>query len=66
MIPIRLDIDMQGRRLRDAFLWHKDESLCTPEIFAERLVCAHGFKRLCIVYIFQACILILSGDRQKG
>lgn len=42
MIPIRLDIDMQGRRLRDAFLWHKDESLCTPEIFAERLVCDEG------------------------
>lgn len=37
-VPIHLDIDIEGRRLRDSFLWHYDEYMCTPEIFAERLV----------------------------
>ena len=45
MIPIRLDIDMQGRRLRDAFLWDEHNELCTPEIFASRLVCDEGLPR---------------------
>jgi len=42
MIPIRLDIDMEGRRLRDAFLWREDEFLTTPEIFAEHLARDEG------------------------
>lgn len=37
LIPIRLDIEGEGHRLRDTFTWNKNETLITPEAFAELL-----------------------------
>jgi hypothetical protein len=30
-VPIRLDMDIEGQKLRDTFLWNKNESLLSPE-----------------------------------
>lgn len=37
LIPIRLDIEIDGQKLRDTFTWNKNEKLITPESFAEVL-----------------------------
>ena len=37
LVPIRLDMDIEGQKLRDTFLWNKNESLLTPDQFAEVL-----------------------------
>ena len=37
LIPIRLDIDIGGQKLRDTFTWNKNETLITPESFAHVL-----------------------------
>jgi len=37
LVPIRLDMDIEGQKLRDTFLWNKNENLLTPEQFAEVL-----------------------------
>ncbi|XP_046840485.1 SWI/SNF-related matrix-associated actin-dependent regulator of chromatin subfamily B member 1-A-like [Xenia sp. Carnegie-2017] len=37
LVPIRLDIDIEGQKLRDCFTWNKNETLITPETFAEVL-----------------------------
>lgn len=37
LIPIRLDMEFEGQKLRDCFTWNKNESLITPEAFAEIL-----------------------------
>ncbi|KAK3710163.1 hypothetical protein QZH41_010565 [Actinostola sp. cb2023] len=37
LVPIRLDIDIEGQKLRDTFTWNKNETLITPETFAEVL-----------------------------
>ena len=37
LIPIRLDMDIEGQKLRDTFTWNKAETLLTPEQFAEVL-----------------------------
>ncbi|KAK3084767.1 hypothetical protein FSP39_018532 [Pinctada imbricata] len=37
LIPIRLDMEYEGQKLRDCFTWNKNESLITPEQFAEIL-----------------------------
>jgi len=37
LIPIRLDIEIDGQKLRDTFTWNKNEKLITPEAFAEAL-----------------------------
>uniref|UniRef100_A0A7E4UM81 SWI/SNF-related matrix-associated actin-dependent regulator of chromatin subfamily B member 1 n=1 Tax=Panagrellus redivivus TaxID=6233 RepID=A0A7E4UM81_PANRE len=47
LVPIRLDLDIDGLRVRDTFCYNKNESLMTPEQFAEILVedleiTAHG------------------------
>jgi len=31
LVPIRLDMDIEGQKLRDTFLWNKAESLLSPE-----------------------------------
>ncbi|VDP08341.1 unnamed protein product [Soboliphyme baturini] len=36
-VPIRLDMEIDGIKLRDCFTWNKNEMLITPEIFAEVL-----------------------------
>ncbi|KAI8380723.1 hypothetical protein BD560DRAFT_386933 [Blakeslea trispora] len=35
LVPIRLDIDQDGYRVRDTFTWNLNESLISPEQFAE-------------------------------
>lgn len=37
LVPIRLDIEIDGQKLRDTFTWNKNERLITPEMFAEIL-----------------------------
>jgi len=37
LVPIRLDMDIEGQKLRDTFLWNKNESMMTPDQFAEVL-----------------------------
>ena len=36
-MPIRLDIEFDGVKLRDCFTWNRTEQLITPEQFAEIL-----------------------------
>jgi len=37
LVPIRLDMEIDGFKLRDCFTWNKNETLITPETFAELL-----------------------------
>lgn len=37
LVPIRLDMEIEGQKLRDTFTWNKNETLLTPEQFAEIL-----------------------------
>lgn len=37
LVPIRLDMEIDGFKLRDCFCWNKNETLITPEMFAEIL-----------------------------
>ncbi|XP_013144822.1 PREDICTED: SWI/SNF-related matrix-associated actin-dependent regulator of chromatin subfamily B member 1-A [Papilio polytes] len=37
LVPIRLDMEIEGQKLRDTFTWNKNESIITPEQFAEVL-----------------------------
>lgn len=37
LVPIRLDMEFEGQKLRDCFTWNKNEQLITPEQFAEIL-----------------------------
>lgn len=37
LIPIRLDLDLGGHKLKDAFLWNLNEELVTPTEFAVNL-----------------------------
>ncbi|KAK3587073.1 hypothetical protein CHS0354_014943 [Potamilus streckersoni] len=37
LVPIRLDMEFEGQKLRDCFTWNKNETLTTPEQFAEIL-----------------------------
>lgn len=37
LIPIRLDMEIEGQKLRDCFTWNKNESTLTPEQFGEIL-----------------------------
>ncbi|KAI7849457.1 hypothetical protein BDC45DRAFT_520416 [Circinella umbellata] len=37
LVPIRLDIDLEDIKLRDAFLWNMNEQFLAPEKFAEIL-----------------------------
>ncbi|KAF8316161.1 hypothetical protein DL93DRAFT_797049 [Clavulina sp. PMI_390] len=39
LIPIRIDLDTETHRIRDAFLWNLNEEFTTPEGFA-RIFCA--------------------------
>lgn len=38
LVPIRVDLEIDGQKLRDTFTWNKNETLITPEIFAE-IIC---------------------------
>lgn len=37
LVPIRLDMELDGQKLRDTFTWNKNESNISPEQFAEIL-----------------------------
>lgn len=37
LVPVRLDMDIEGQKLRDTFVWNKNETMLTPEQFAEVL-----------------------------
>lgn len=37
LVPIRLDMEIEGHKLRDTFTWNKNEQIITPEQFAEVL-----------------------------
>lgn len=37
LVPIRLDMEIEGYKLRDCFCWNRNETLITPEMFAEIL-----------------------------
>ncbi|GFO29642.1 swi/snf-related matrix-associated actin-dependent regulator of chromatin subfamily b member 1 [Plakobranchus ocellatus] len=37
LIPVRLDMEIEGQKLRDCFTWNKNETLITPEQFGEIL-----------------------------
>lgn len=37
LVPIRLDMEIEGQKLRDTFTWNKNESMIAPEQFAEVL-----------------------------
>ncbi|CAG2183054.1 unnamed protein product, partial [Oppiella nova] len=36
-VPVRLDMEIEGHKLRDTFTWNKNEQTITPEQFAEVL-----------------------------
>ncbi|RKO85990.1 hypothetical protein BDK51DRAFT_18012, partial [Blyttiomyces helicus] len=37
LVPIRLDLELDGAKLRDTFTWNLNETLVTPDIFADLL-----------------------------
>ena len=37
LVPIRLDMDIEGQKLRDTFLWNRNETMLYAEQFAEVL-----------------------------
>lgn len=37
LVPIRLDMELEGQKLRDTFTWNKHECMISPEQFAEIL-----------------------------
>jgi len=37
LVPVRLDMEVDGQKLRDTFCWNKNEQLITPEMFSEIL-----------------------------
>jgi len=37
LVPIRIDLELEGQKIRDTFTWNKNELLVTPEIFSEIL-----------------------------
>lgn len=37
LVPIRLDMEIEGQKLRDTFTWNRNECMITPEQFAEVL-----------------------------
>jgi hypothetical protein len=42
LIPIKLDLEFEGRRLKDIFLWDKNEPYQTLESFAKILMEEHN------------------------
>jgi SWI/SNF-related matrix-associated actin-dependent regulator of chromatin subfamily B member 1 len=46
LIPIKLEIEMQGRRLKDMFLWDKNEPYLTLEEFAKILMEEHNLPEV--------------------
>lgn len=38
LVPIRLDMEIDGQKLRDAFTWNMNEKLMTPRCFQKSSV----------------------------
>ncbi|KAJ1921062.1 Chromatin structure remodeling complex protein sfh1 [Mycoemilia scoparia] len=57
LVPIKLDLEIEGFRLHDAFVWNLNETKITPEDFAEvfcvDLALAHGSTTYVRDYIAQ-------------
>lgn len=47
LIPIKLDIEVEGRRLKDLFLWDKNEPYLNLESFAKILMEEHNLPANC-------------------
>lgn len=47
LIPIKLDIEVEGRRLKDLFLWDKNEPYLNLESFAKILMEEHNLPAIC-------------------
>lgn len=43
LVPIRLDVDHEGVKIRDTFTWNLYETVISPELFARRLCKDVGF-----------------------
>lgn len=35
LIPVRIDLEMDGRKYKDTVLWNLNEPFLTPEVFAK-------------------------------
>ena len=46
LIPIKLDIEIEGARLKETFLWDKNEPYITLEAFAKLLVEENNLSQL--------------------
>jgi hypothetical protein len=46
LIPIKLDIDIEGQRLKENFLWDKNEPYITLEAFAKLLVDENNLSQI--------------------
>jgi hypothetical protein len=46
LIPIKLDIEIEGQRLKENFLWDKNEPYITREAFAKLLVDENNLSQI--------------------
>jgi hypothetical protein len=46
LIPIKLDIEIEGQRLKENFLWDKNEPYITLEAFAKLLVDENNLSQI--------------------
>lgn len=42
LVPIKLDMEMEGKKLKESFLWDKNEPYLTLEAFAKILIEEHS------------------------
>ena len=61
LVPIRLDMDIEGQKLRDTFCWNKNESLLTPDQFAEVLCDDLDLNPIHFVPAITAAIQVIFG-----
>ncbi|KAJ3087349.1 Snf5- protein 1 [Quaeritorhiza haematococci] len=72
LIPIRLDIDVEGIKLRDVFTWNLNEALMSPEQFAQILAddidspYANQFVPLIAQAIRQQCASYAAAAEEDG
>lgn len=44
-MPIKIDLEIEGKRLREIFFWDKNEPYLTLESFAKILLEEHGINQ---------------------
>jgi len=64
LIPIKLDIEHEGRRLKDMFMWDKNEPYLTLEEFAKILMEEHNLPALFEQEIISNMKKQINGFRQ--